>query len=135
LFEILRNHKTWLVYTPLVLYWLLIFTLTTLPTTSIPDVGIGDKISHFLAYFGLAVLVNLTFQLQEKYNQLRRRSHLYTILIVALYGFFDELHQLLIPGRICAFDDWVANIVGGVVGILFIIFLEKFDSKYFSEVK
>jgi VanZ family protein len=104
-----------------------------LPTTSIPDVGIGDKISHFLAYFGLSILVNLTFQFQDKYQKLKNKHHLFTIITVAVYGLFDELHQLLIPGRFCAFDDWVANILGGVTGILFLILLKKFDAAYFSK--
>jgi VanZ family protein len=132
LFEILRIHKKWLVYSPLGLYWLLIFTLTTIPTTHIPDVGIGDKISHFLAYFGLAILVDLTLQFQLRFPKMNSSPHIYTLIFVTVYGLLDELHQLLVPGRMCALDDWIADIIGGIIGILLLVILKRIDLKYFN---
>jgi len=130
--ELLRRNKIFLVYTPLVLYWLLILTLTSLPSRSLPDVGISDKISHLLAFFGLAVLLSLTFQFQEKWNKLKTNYKIYTFWVVTLYGFLDELHQLFIPGRSGTLDDWVADIIGGIIGVYFLEWFAKIDKKYSS---
>lgn len=128
--DLLRRNKIFLVYTPLVLYWLLILTLTSLPSRSLPEVGISDKISHLLAFFGLAVLLSLTFQFQEKWEKLNTNYKIYTFWVVTLYGFLDELHQLFIPGRSGTLDDWIADIVGGIIGIYFLEWFTKIDKKY-----
>lgn len=128
--DLLRRNKIFFVYTPLVLYWLLILTLTSLPSRSLPEVGISDKISHLLAFFGLAVLLSLTFQFQEKWEKLKTNYKIYTFWVVTLYGFLDELHQLFIPGRSGTLDDWIADIVGGIIGIYFLEWFTKIDKKY-----
>lgn len=128
--DLLRRNKIFFVYTPLVLYWLLILTLTSLPSRSLPEVGISDKISHLLAFFGLAVLLSLTFQFQEKWEKLKTNYKIYTFWVVTLYGFLDELHQLFIPGRSGTLDDWIADIVGGIIGIYFLEWFAKIDKKY-----
>lgn len=35
------------------------------------------------------------------------------VLIVAVFGLTDELHQALIPGRSCEWSDWLADVAGG----------------------
>ena len=52
----LEINKKWLVYFPLFLYWLILFTATTLPGKDLPDMHVSDKIEHFTAYLILAVL-------------------------------------------------------------------------------
>jgi VanZ family protein len=36
-------------------------------------------------------------------------------MMVALYGAFDEIHQLFVPGREASMGDLVADVVGGLV--------------------
>lgn len=130
MFNFLERNKVLLVYLPLVFYWILLFTLTTLPTQSLPAVGVNDKLEHTLAYFGLSFLLYLTLLFQKKSVMLKKYAMLFTILIVLFYGVLDEVHQLLIPGRSCELLDFLADMLGGVLGIVVIkilIYVYKFQ--------
>lgn len=118
MFNFLERNKVLLVYLPLVFYWILLFTLTTLPTQSIPAVGVNDKLEHTLAYFGLSFLLYLTLLFQKKSVMLKKYAMLFTLLIVVFYGVLDEVHQLLIPGRSCELLDFLADMLGGILGIV-----------------
>ena len=115
---------------PLIFYWLLILTLTSLPGYDMPDVKINDKIEHFLAFGGLGFLLYLSLRIQDKFHLFKKLPWLFTFLFVALYAAFDELHQLFIPGRSCDINDWIADIIGVNIGIaimalLFFMFGKK----------
>ena len=45
-----------------------------------------------------------------------RHAALAAALLGAAYGATDELHQLLVPGRTCAWDDWAADSAGSIAG-------------------
>ena len=45
------------------------------------------------------------------------------IIIASVYGIFDELHQLLIPGRSAEFLDWLADFFGAMTGVLIARFI------------
>jgi len=126
LFNYLERHKILLVYLPLIFYWIILFTLTTLPTHSVPSVGVNDKVEHLLAYFGLSFLLYLTLLFQKKSIILKNYAVLFTFLAVFAYGIMDEVHQLLIPGRSCELLDFLADMFGGVVGIVVLKILIKF---------
>jgi len=134
LFKYLEKRKVWLVYIPLAIYWLILFTATSLPLQRLPSVGFNDKINHFLAYFILAVLVNLTLIYQRKSRLLFNKAPLVTIIIGLLYGAFDELHQILVPGRFAETLDWMADGLGTITGVLFVYFLIN-RLKYHLEFK
>ena len=123
MFKYLEKRKVWLVYIPLTIYWLILFTATSLPVQRLPSIGFSDKINHFLAYFILAVLVNLTLIYQRKSRFLFNKASLVTIFIGLLYGAFDELHQILIPGRFAETLDWIADGMGTFVGVLVVYYL------------
>ena len=123
MFEFLEKRKVLLVYVPLVLYWLVLFVATSLPVERLPSVGFSDKISHFLAYFVLAVLVNLTLIYQRKSKFLFEKAQIATIVICLCYGAVDELHQLLVPGRFAETWDWVSDALGVFAGVLIVYFL------------
>jgi len=130
LFKYIELHKKHLVYMPLFFYWLLILTLTSLPGAYMPDVKINDKIEHFLAFGGLGFLLHLSLRIQDKVSIVKKIPWLFTILIVACYAAFDELHQLFIPGRMCDINDWIADMIGTCIGVAimaFMIFI--FDKK------
>ena len=116
-----------LVYLPLIFYWIILFTLTTLPTESIPSVGVSDKVEHLLAYFVLSILLYLTLLFQRKSVLLKNYAMLFTILIVFAYGIIDELHQLMIPGRSCELLDFLADMIGGIIGIIIVKILFSFS--------
>ncbi|HEY4756369.1 MAG TPA: VanZ family protein [Ignavibacteriaceae bacterium] len=126
MFNYLERHKILLVYLPLIFYWIILFTLTTLPTHSVPSVGVNDKVEHLLAYFGLSFLLYLTLLFQKKSIILKNYAVLFTFLAVFAYGIMDEVHQLLIPGRSCELLDFLADMFGGVVGIVVLKILIKF---------
>jgi len=123
LFEFLEKRKVLLVYLPLIIYWLILFIATTLPAERLPSVGFSDKINHFLAYFVLAVLVNLTLIYQRKSRFLFETAQIATIIICLFYGALDELHQLLVPGRSAETWDWVADALGTLTGVLIVYLL------------
>jgi VanZ family protein len=115
-----------LVYLPLIFYWIILFTLTTLPAQSVPSVGVSDKIEHLLAYLVLSILLYLTLLFQKKSVLLKNYAMLFTSLIVFAYGVLDEVHQLMIPGRSCELLDFFADILGGIIGIIIIKILLRF---------
>ena len=123
MFKYLEKRKVWLVYIPLAIYWLILFTATSLPLQRLPSVGFNDKINHFIAYFILAVFVNLTLIYQRKSRFLFKKAPLVTIIIGLLYGAFDELHQILVPGRFAETLDWMADGLGTIVGVLVVYYL------------
>ncbi len=118
-----EQHKKYLVYLPLILYWLLILTLTSLPGIDVPNIHINDKIEHLLAYGGLGFLLNLSLRIQNKFTLVKKYSALFTVLIVSAYGALDELHQLFIPGRSCDILDWTADTAGVIIGVIIMTLL------------
>lgn len=127
--DFLRKHKIYLVYLPLGVYWIILFIATSLPTEYIPSVGVSDKFNHFFAYMGLSVLLYFSFNLQNKFEIMNKYPAALTVIIAAIYGAFDELHQMLIPGRSAELLDWVADFVGAVAGVLIARFLYRIFSK------
>jgi VanZ family protein len=117
LLNYLEKHKKYLVYLPLVLYWILILTLTSLPAVDVPNVHINDKIEHFMAYGGLGFLLNLSLRIQNKFKLVKKYPAWFAVLFVSAYGAIDELHQLFIPGRSCDILDWSADTIGVLIGV------------------
>jgi VanZ family protein len=100
----------------LLIYWLILFTLTHLPKLKLPEMGRhSDKYMHFLAYGGLAFLLAALCSIKWKigFTMLLR-----VFLITALYGFLDELSQVPIPGRMGDIQDWAADLMGSLMGLL-----------------
>lgn len=122
----LADHRLKLVYLPLILYWLVIFIGTTLPAGELPDVeSLSDKTKHFIAYFILALLLNLALIFQRRLPRISKYSHLITFICAAIYGILDELHQNFIPGRQSDIMDWYADISGSLLGVLVVFAIKK----------
>lgn len=119
LYKLFLSNKKKYLYIPLGLYWLLILILTSIPGSHIPKLfGISDKIKHIGAYLGLSFLLTFALFLQKKYKNISKHSYIFALLVTSIYGLFDEVHQIFIPGR--SFDWWdlVADVVGSSIGIL-----------------
>jgi VanZ family protein len=126
LFKYLEKRKVGLIYIPLVLYWIVLFTATTLPGQDLPDLGFSDKIQHFGAFFVLAILLNLALIYQKKSYFLFKNASISTIIITLSYGAIDEIHQLFISGRSADIRDWLADSSGVIIGILLLNVLKNF---------
>jgi VanZ family protein len=125
LFDFLERRKKHLVFTPLIIYWIILFLATTLPVQSVPSIAIGDKINHLAAYFVLSCLLYLTLIYQRKSEYLFNNAAFATIVITSVYGALDEIHQIFIPGRFAEVLDWLADAAGAILGVLIISYLIK----------
>ena len=123
MFKYLEKNKKLLVYTPLVIYWLILFSATTLPAASMPSFGVVDKVNHLLAYFILAILLFLTLLFQQKILLSKNKVAGYALIICSLYGMLDEVHQIFIPGRSAEFLDFLADVCGALLGVLLMNYL------------
>jgi VanZ family protein len=123
LLKYLEQHKKYLVYLPLILYWLLILVLTSLPGNDLPNLELSDKVEHFLAFGGLGFLLNLSLRIQDKFTLIKKHPAWFTILIVSAYAALDEFHQIYIPGRTCDIRDWLADTGGVTIGVIIMTLL------------
>ena len=128
--EIIKK-KVYFIYIPLAIYWLGMAFGTSLPSSNLPKISIGDKYLHFIAFFGLGVLLGLALYAQEKYPVVKKYYGAFGLLAASLYAAVDEVHQLFIPGRQCDILDIAFDIAGAIAGILIIKLIIK---KYFSAV-
>ena len=127
LYKYLSTHTLYCVYIPLILYWITLFTLTTLPVDAVPRLFDNqDKIEHFFAYSVLAFLLTLALYFQKRSRLISSHAFLFTLIFVLAYGAIDEIHQLYVPGRYCDLYDWLADSIGGSIGIgIVYLFLKK----------
>lgn len=91
--------------------------LTSLPSESLPNMSLGDKTDHFLAYFVLGFLLYLNFLFQDTIKFIKSNPFISSLIFASLYALFDELHQIFIPGRYAEFMDWLADFIGSFIGI------------------
>jgi VanZ family protein len=100
----------------LALYWGALFLGTHIPQPELlPAPDLGDKTLHFLGYLVLAFLFCLALRAR---GAIHRNTWIMVVVVLALYGAFDELSQKFVPGRFAEVLDWVADVSGAVVGCL-----------------
>ena len=46
------------------------------------------------------------------------RTFIGLVVLLVLHGAVDELTQSFIPGRVPSIGDWIANSLGGMLGVL-----------------
>ncbi|RMD47914.1 MAG: hypothetical protein D6830_07930 [Ignavibacteria bacterium] len=130
LYNILKSRKRELVYIPLWIYWAILLTLTSLPSTTFIDTfRFSDKIKHFGAYAILGLLLSLASYFQSKWEILSKYFWSGAVIIASVYGMLDEIHQMFIPNRSAEILDWVADFTGAMFGGLIIyLFIRKVNS-------
>ena len=107
------------------LFWgLFIIILSSIPHLPQPDTnntgGVSlrfDYLFHFLVYFILGMLV-VIWQTDHQAS-LSSKTYFIAIITGVLFGFMDEWHQLLIPGRTFNPIDSHLNTIGYIIGFLF----------------
>jgi len=125
LFNYLEKRRKALVFIPLIVYWIILFTATTLPMKELPSIALGDKVNHFSAYLLLSVMLFLTLIFQRRNILLQKYAAQFALLIASVYGVLDEIHQLFIPGRSAEVLDWAADTGGALIGVIIITILMK----------
>lgn len=100
-------------------YWLAVFGSTHVPRISLPThFNLFDKVCHFAAFGLLTFLAHLAWNTRRPgLNQLRWKDLAIVMLVIAVYGVFDEITQPLV-GRSCELLDWTADVLGIVFGTL-----------------
>ena len=109
------NGSLFLRHCPALLWAVLILTFSSIPNFDPPDLNIllQDKVGHLLEYAVLGVLLHRS---NEGGRRKGFRLFLWVVIPGLLFGGFDELHQLLIPGREACWGDWLADGLGVVLG-------------------
>jgi len=110
-------------------YWLLLMIGTHVPSSAAGSPLIWDKLVHWAAYAGLASLLALV--VQSRYG-LNLQRYVAILLIAGGYGAIDELAQLPIPGRYADFQDWIANLLGAVSGLIIFRMMATLISSRFT---
>jgi VanZ family protein len=95
---------------------LVIFIGSSIPSSSMPSLRVltQDKLLHMLEYGAFGLL--LCSWARREFS--RPRRVMAVLVLAALYGISDEAHQYLV-GRSCEFYDWLADMVGVSLAILF----------------
>ncbi len=123
MYSYLYKHRFYLINIPLIIYWIILFILTTLPGRMAVTLDVSDKIEHFGAYGLLSIFLYLDLYFQNRFEILKKFPGTFTLLIASFYGLLDELHQLLVPGRSADVLDWLADFSGTLLAVLIIKYL------------
>ena len=106
--------KLWV---PVAAYMSVIFVLSSIPNPpTVPQPG-SDKVLHFLLYGGLAALV-VRAAAGGFGRPVTIRTVIVAVIVSALYGATDELHQHFVPPRQMDAWDLAADSVGAAASAL-----------------
>jgi VanZ family protein len=101
---------------PLLAYAVVIYYLSSLSNPPIPfRVPYGDKVLHAIEYAGFGALMCRSLALGGE--GLSPPLALWaSVLLGALYGTTDELHQAFVPHRQADLADLAADVLGSMLG-------------------
>jgi len=107
----------------LALYWPTLFVFAHIPIPQVVrEADVSDKSLHVLGYLVLVYLLWFAVRGDEKVNW-RNIGPWWILAIMALYGVLDEWSQNYVAGRTCDVQDFLADVVGIVGGlVLFSVF-------------
>ncbi len=105
------------------LWAVVIFALSHAPQPggSLPSPGL-DKAAHSVLF---AVLAPLVFRALLQGKAPTVQSAAQAILLSAIYGALDEVHQRFVPTRQCSLTDWLADVAGTIAGVLVLVLLQR----------
>jgi VanZ family protein len=113
--DILRRFATYQL--PLILYAVLILTVSSITRLPTPDIGITflDKVAHLAEYFIFIWLALRAFS-KPPFSLQGGRVYGLAISVSILFAAFDEYYQSFVPGREADFVDWLFDILGTLLG-------------------
>ena len=119
----------WLRWGPVAAYAALIFVASSLPfgapNPRVFNLFTLDKLIH-AAEFGLLAAL-LARALETADGTLTGKMVLLAIILAAVYGALDELHQHFTPNRYPDLDDGIADAIGAALGALcWLLILRRF---------
>jgi len=112
---------------PVIIYAGLIFYFSSLSQplpSGIPSFNYMDLLLHASEYFVLSALLLRAFLYSAA-----KRPYMVSIIVSALYGISDEIHQLFVPGRVFAASDMLANAFGASLVLLYFL-IRKHTKSY-----
>ena len=109
-------------WVPVVLYAGTIFYLSAQshPQEKLPSFlfeEVSDKVLHAVEYGILALLCYRAFRWAAG-PAVARQAVLLAIVAASIYGMTDEVHQAFVPFRESGWEDWLADTIGAVIGVL-----------------
>jgi hypothetical protein len=112
--------RAWLArWLPALLVMVFIFAASSVPKAEVPDFGGYDwpvkKLGHLVIYglLGIAWLWGLAPGRRPSW-----REAALAVLLAALYGATDEVHQRFVPGRGAAVLDVGIDALGALLGVI-----------------
>ncbi|MFN8062675.1 MAG: VanZ family protein [Vicinamibacterales bacterium] len=106
-----RRQSAWALWGPPLLYMAMIFGLSTQSQLPSPPGRLTDKHVHFLVFGGLSALL-LRALARGEWRRVTVATVVGAIVLTAVYGASDELHQSFVPGRDASVLDAVADALG-----------------------
>jgi VanZ family protein len=112
-----KLHKFIIYWFPIIVYCLLIYSQSSHPSPqSLPDWPFIDKLLHFAGYALLGALFLRAFNTTPIKHHLKLVLIL-SVLLSALYGISDEIHQSFVPFRTADVLDALSDILGSIAGV------------------
>lgn len=99
---------------PFILWLVIIFVQSSLPAIELPPVDIigADKLIHLGVFGLLAALCYISLIHITKNNTFSQNPLTWSVVITAVYGASDEIHQYFVPNRSAEVLDWIADLLG-----------------------
>ncbi len=93
---------------------------SSIEDVKLPDVGFvyTDKLLHMGAFiiYGMSLQVALIANMQKSSS---KKIRFFVLLIAAIFAASDEIHQSFVPGRSADILDWLADVLGVCISLLF----------------
>jgi VanZ family protein len=107
-------QRAWL-WAPPLAYMTLIYHLSA-ESNPLPLLTehVWDKVLHFVEYSALGCLL---YRAVAGEGLALTPAVLFTLAATSVYGATDEFHQFFTPGRSVDVQDWMADTLGGALGI------------------
>jgi VanZ family protein len=105
-----------------IIFWL--SSLTALPHIKVPIIG-ADKLAHMSVYFVFCWFSRRALFFQNASQFIKKWSLLGAFVLTCLYGYFDEVHQLYVPGRTYDYFDMLADAIGASFFVILFSFYNR----------
>ncbi|MFP4082429.1 MAG: VanZ family protein [Candidatus Aminicenantes bacterium] len=115
--------RKFLYFTPALLYYLVIFLVSSASYDIDVRISFLDKAVHFFEFSLLAFLLSVGYFRTVKYS-IKTKSAV-TIFSGVMLGILDEIHQSFVPGRHFEIGDMAADGLGILIGLILYLYFSK----------